>query len=336
MKEVVLGIDIGGTSSTLGLVDSLGNILVESNMPTPASASGMSASDFAELLYGKVFELQRQVSEACQLVGVGIGAPDAKFDSGTIEFACNLPWRHEVVPFVALMQRHFPDIPIRMTNDANAAAIGELVYGGARGMKHFVTITLGTGVGSGVVVNGQLVYGSDGFAGELGHLIMTPQGRRCGCGRRGCLETYVSASGLRQTAFEVMSRRYFSEKSLLKEISFSEMTSKNIAAAAQQGDSMAQEVFEETGKMLGLGLANIVTFSSPEAIFLYGGLVKAGDLLLAPTVKSMNENMMKTFCRRSAQGQIVQEANVRLLPSELNDSNGAVLGAAALIWSESK
>ncbi|MDR0414039.1 MAG: ROK family protein [Prevotellaceae bacterium] len=332
MKKVVLGIDIGATSAKLGLVDSAGNILVESNIPTPVNTSGVSAADFVKSLCEAAFVLQHQVHAPVELAGVGVGAPNANYSKGTIEFAVNLPWQNEIVPFVELMQVYFPNLPIRITNDANAAAIGEMVYGGARGMKDFVLLTLGTGLGSGIVAGGELLYGCDGFAGEIGHIIMTPDGRRCGCGRQGCLETYVSATGLKQTAFEVMSHRYFTEKSLLKAVSFNEITPKYIADAALQGDSMALEVFERTGKMLGLALANTVAFSSPEAIFLYGGLTNSGNLLLNPTSKSMKENMLKNYYRRTCQGQLLPELNTQLLLSHLCNKNGAVLGAAALVW----
>ncbi|MDR1416608.1 MAG: ROK family protein [Prevotellaceae bacterium] len=333
MERVVLGIDIGATSSKLGLVDSAGNILVESSIPTPVNTSGVSAAEFVKSLCEASFVLQHQ-ARTVEVIGVGAGAPNANYNKGTIEFAANLPWQHEVVPFVELMKTYFPNLPIRITNDANAAAIGEKVYGGAKGMKDFVSITLGTGFGSGIVVGGELVYGCDGFAGEIGHVVMIPNGRRCGCGRLGCLETYVSATGLKQTAFEVMSRRYFTEKSLLKAASFNEITPKYIADAALQGDSMALEVFEQTGEMLGLALANTVAFSSPEAIFLYGGLANSGDLLLTPTRKSLDKNMLKNYCKRTADGQFIQEASTQLLLSHLCNKNGAVLGAAALVWHE--
>lgn len=333
-KKVVLGVDVGGTNTKLGLVDDAGNILAESSILTPANTSDVSAADFVKQICEAAFVLQHQPSETVEVTGVGAGAPNANYSKGTIEFAANLPWSQEVVPFAELIQGYFPNLPVKVTNDANAAAIGEKVYGGAKNMNDFVAITLGTGLGSGIVVGGKLVYGSDGFAGEIGHIIMIPDGRICGCGRAGCLETYVSATGLKQTAFEVMSHRYFSGKSLLKAISFNEITPKYIADAAQQGDSMALEVFEKTGDMLGLALANIVAFSSPEAIFLYGGLANSGDLLLNPTRKSMNKNMLKNFCKRSATGQIVQEASTQLLLSNLCNKNGAVLGAAALVWHE--
>lgn len=334
MKKVVLGVDVGGTSTKLGLVDGAGNILAESSIPTPVNTSGVSATNFVKQLCEAAFVLQHHPSETFEVIGVGVGAPNANYNKGTIEFAANLPWSHEVVPFAELIRAYFPNVPVKITNDANAAAIGEKVYGGAKDMDDFVQITLGTGVGSGIVVGGDLVYGCDGFAGEIGHIIMVPGGRRCGCGREGCLETYVSATGLKQTAFEVMSHRYFTEKSLLKATSFNEITPKYIADAAQQGDSLALEVFERTGEMLGLALANVATFSSPEAIFLYGGLANSGDLLLTPTRKSMNRNMLKNYCKRNAQGQIVQEANMQLLLSHLCNKNGAVLGAAALVWHE--
>ncbi|MDR0565718.1 MAG: ROK family protein [Prevotellaceae bacterium] len=335
-KKVVLGVDVGATNTKLGLVDSAGNILAESSISTPANTSGASAADFVKQLCEAAFVLQHQPSETFEMVGVGAGAPNANYSKGTIEFAANLPWSNEVVPFADLIQAYFPNLPVKVTNDANAAAIGEKVYGGAKNMSDFVVITLGTGFGSGIVVGGNLVYGCDGFAGEMGHIIMIPNGRLCGCGRYGCLETYVSATGLKQTAFEVMSHRYFSEKSLLKAIPFNEITPKYIADAAHQGDSMALEVFERTGEMLGLALANAVVFTSPEAIFLYGGLANSGDLLLNPTRKAMNKNMLKNYCKRNDSGQIVQEANTSILLSHLCNKNGAVLGAAALVWHEAQ
>ncbi|MDR3297559.1 MAG: ROK family protein [Prevotellaceae bacterium] len=332
MKKIVLGIDVGGTSTKLGLVDAGGNIVAESSIPTPPNTSKMPAKEFIKSLCEEAFSLQR--NEDAELLGIGIGAPNGCYHKGTVEFAANLPWKNEVVPFVDLMSVYFPNMPIKITNDANAAAIGEMVYGGARGMADFISITLGTGVGSGIVVGGQLVYGSDGFAGELGHIIVAPTGRQCGCGRRGCLETYVSATGLKQTAFEIMSRHYFSEPSLLKEISFNAMTPKYIGDAAAKGDAMAIEVFEETGRTLGQALANNIAFSSPQAIFLYGGLANAGDLLLNPTRRALDEYTLKNFCKRNARGEIVQEANADLRLSELNNKNGAVLGAAALVWQD--
>jgi glucokinase len=334
MQQVVLGIDVGGTSTKIGLVDREGRILGETTTPTPANTSGARPEGFVVQLHDAVASLQKEVGEPHELVAVGIGAPNASYYNGTIEFSSNLPWQNEVAPIVQLFEKCYPNIPIRITNDANVAALGEMIYGGARGMKDFIVVTLGTGLGSGIVCNGRLLYGADSFAGELGHIVMNPEGRTCGCGRKGCLETYVSATGLKQTAFEVMSRHYFSEPSALKKLSFLDMTSKDIADAAAQGDAIALEVFDETAKMLACGLANAIAITSPEAIFIYGGLAKSGELLLAPTRKYLNEAALKNFCKRDKSGNILHEANAQLLLSELNDKNGAVLGAAALAWNE--
>ena len=332
MQQVVLGIDIGGTTTKIGLVDKAGKILGEASVPTPVNTSGVRPEAFVQQLHDKIVQLQS--AEKHSILAVGIGAPNASYYSGAIEYAANLPWQHEVAPIAQLFEKYFPNIPVKLTNDANAAALGEMLYGGARGMKDFIVVTLGTGLGSGVVCNGQLLYGSDGFAGELGHTTVIPNGRACGCGRRGCLENYVSATGIKQTAFEVISRRYFTEPSLLKKLSFLDMTAKDIADAAAQGDSIALEVFDQTAKMLACGLANAIAITSPEAIFIYGGLAKAGDLLIAPTRRYLNEQVLKNFCKRDVNGKLLQEARTKVALSELNDKNGAVLGAAALGWNE--
>lgn len=334
MQQVVLGIDIGGTTTKIGLVDKDGNILGETCTPTPVNTSGARPEGFVLQLHDAITGLRSEMKEAHEVLGIGIGAPNGNYYKGTIEFASNLPWQNEVAPVAQLFEKYYPHIPVKLTNDANAAALGEMIYGGARGMKDFMVVTLGTGLGSGIVCSGQLLYGSDSFAGELGHVVMNPDGRKCGCGRRGCLETYVSATGLKQTAFEVMSHRYFTEPSELKRFSFADMTAKDIADAAAQGDSMALEVFDKTAQMLAYGLANAIVITSPEAIFIYGGLAKAGELLLAPTRRYLNEVTLKNFCKRDKSGSILREANAQVLLSELNDKNGAVLGAAALAWNE--
>jgi glucokinase len=334
MKQVVVGIDVGATSVKIGLVDKNGNILGETGTPTPENTSGVTPESFVQQLHDTITALRGTLTEKFDILGIGIGAPNGNYYNGTIEFAVNLPWRNEIAPIAELFAKRYPGIPIKLTNDANAAALGEMIYGGARGMRDFISVTLGTGLGSGIICNGEMVYGVDGFAGELGHITIVPNGRQCGCGRKGCLETYVSATGLKLTAFEVMSDHYFSEPSALKKLSFLDMTSKDIADAAAQGDKMALEVFDETAKKLAYGLTNAVVLTSPEAIFIYGGLAKAGELLLAPTRKYLDEYMLKSFCKRDAKGNIVQQANVKLLLSELNDKNGAVLGAAALAWNE--
>ncbi|MGL4364712.1 MAG: ROK family protein [Bacteroidales bacterium] len=332
MKNV-LGIDIGGTNTKIGLVDKLGDILCEINLATPTKDSGVTSEAFVKSLYEASEMLLAQIAENVEIIGVGIGAPKANYYTGCIEFPANLPWAG-VTPLFELFKVYFKNIPIKMTNDANAAAIGEMVYGGAIGMKNFITITLGTGLGSGFVTNGNVLYGCDGFAGELGHITAYRDGRKCGCGKRGCLETYASATGLRQTAFELISQSYFAEKTLLKDLSFNEMTSKTIAEAASNGDKLALDVFERTGDTLGRVLADMLAITSPEAIFVYGGLAKAGELILAPIRRAMNANVLSSYRKRDEYGRILPEANAQLLLSHLNDKNGAVLGAAALIWSE--
>ncbi len=336
MKQVVLGIDIGGTSTKIGIVDKAGNIVGEATTPTPVNTSGERPEGFVLQLHDAATKLQASIKEPHQILAIGIGAPNANYYEGTIEFAANLPWQNEVAPIGQLFEKYYPGIPVKLTNDANAAALGEMIYGGARGMKDFISVTLGTGLGSGIICNGEMVYGADSFAGELGHITMDPNGRTCGCGRKGCLETYVSATGLKQTAFEVMSRHYFTEPSALKKFSFLDMTSKDIADAAAQGDAMALEVFDQTAKTLAYGLANAIAITCPEAIFIYGGLAKAGDLLMVPVRKYLNEVVLKNFCKRDAKGNILREARTQILLSELNDKNGAVLGAAALAWNEIK
>ena len=221
-----------------------------------------------------------------------------------------------------MMKEFYPQLPIFLTNDANAAAIGEMIYGGAKGMKDFIMVTLGTGLGSGFVANGQLIYGSDGFAGELGHIIVSPNGRQCGCGRNGCLETYVSATGVKRTAYKMMAK--YNYPSDLRLVPFNEMTAKMVSEAAQKGDMIAINTFKYTGKMLGEALANMVAITSPEAIFLFGGLAKAGPLLFEPTKDHMEMNVLKIFANK-----------VKLLPSQL-DKNAAIYGAAALVWNELK
>ena len=248
---------------------------------------------------------------------MGVGAPNGNYYSGTIEFAPNLPWRG-IIPLAAMFEDKL-GIPTALTNDANAAAIGEMTYGAARGLKDFIMITLGTGVGSGIVINGQLVYGHDGFAGELGHVIVNPEGRVCGCGRKGCLETYCSATGVARTAREFLVAR--SEPSLLRNVPVEDIQSKDVYDAAVKGDKLAQEIFEYTGKILGEALANFVAFSSPEAIILFGGLAKSGDYITKPIQKALEDNVLNIY-----------KGKTKLLLSQLKDADAAVLGASALGW----
>ena len=267
-------------------------------------------------------ELSKLIEENCgieRVKGIGVGAPNANYYTGNIEHAANLPWKG-IIPFAEVMSNKF-GVPVALTNDANAAAIGEMTYGAARGMKDFIMITLGTGVGSGIVSNGHLIYGHDGFAGELGHVIIRREnGRQCGCGSKGCLETYTSATGVARTAREFLETRS-NEDSLLRKIALESITSKDVFDAAQDGDQIAKDVFAFTGQVLGEALADFVKFSSPEAIILFGGLAKSGDLLMKPLRQSMEDNLMPIF-----------KGKVKLLFSEMKDADAAILGASALAW----
>ena len=269
-KPYVVGMDIGGTNTVFGVVDSRGNVLATDSVKTQQYEK---IEEYVDAVCKKLLPLVQQVGGAEKIKGMGVGAPNGNYYNGTIEFAPNLPWKG-VIPLAALFEEKL-GIPTALTNDANAAAIGEMTYGAARGLKDFIMITLGTAVGSGIVVNGQLVYGHDGFAGELGHVIVDPDGRQCGCGRKGCLETYCSATGVARTAREFLVKR--SEPSLLRNIPAEEIQSKDVYDAAVKGDQLALDIFAFTGEVLGKALANFVAFSSPEAIVLFGGLAKSGD-----------------------------------------------------------
>lgn len=317
-KEVALGIDIGGTNTAFGLIDREGNYIAEGNIPT---SKHEDINDYLKELYLEIEKVMDTVRDKVTLIGIGIGAPNGNYYKGAIEFAPNLRW-HDVIPLCDMIKEFYPELPVYLTNDANAAAIGEMIYGGAQGMKDFIMVTLGTGLGSGFVCNGQLVYGHDGFAGELGHIIVSPNGRQCGCGRHGCLETYVSATGVKRTAYKMMAK--YNYPSELRSIPFNEMTAKIVSEAAQKGDMIAINTFKYTAKMLGEALANAVAITSPEAIFLMGGLAQAGPLLFEPTKDHMEINLLKIFSNK-----------VKLLPSQLT-KNAAIYGAAALIWNELK
>lgn len=313
--EVTLGIDVGGTNTAFGFVDINGKCIAESSIPTKAQNS---AADLFARLYPEIDKLFRGISDRCVLKGIGIGAPNANYYSGTVENPPNLKWG--VVNVVELLKQYF-DVPTSITNDANASAIGEMLFGAAKDMKDFIVITLGTGLGSGVVVDGKLVYGSDGFAGEIGHTVYDPNGRQCGCGRKGCLETYASATGITRTVMELLANS--NEDSALRNISYNDLDSKMIYSAALAGDKLATEAFEFTGKVLGLKLADAVAITSPEAIILFGGLALAGNLIIEPTKKSLEENLFHVFRNK-----------VKILQSGLPEANSAVLGAGALIWNE--
>jgi glucokinase len=316
-KKVALGIDVGGTNTAFGYVDIEGKIIYESSIPTYAD---QNADQLFERLFAQVNESFKKYENEYELIGIGVGAPNANYYKGTVEIPPNLNWG--IVNVLDLMRKYSP-LPSAITNDANAAAIGEMLFGAAKGMKDFIVITLGTGLGSGIVVNGQLVYGADGFAGEIGHTIVDPNGRECGCGRKGCLETYSSASGIRRTVYELIGSTNIPSE--LRAISFNQLTSKDIADAANRGDKLALKAFDCTAKVLGLKLADAVAHLSPEAIILFGGLALAGDLIVKPTKDYMEEYMLNIF-----------KDKVKIVTSAITGSNAAVLGAAALIWNELK
>lgn len=304
-NRLAAGIDIGGTNTAFGLVDRAGRIVHQDLVVTRALAT---PEDLADAVSARIADALRTIGGDATLEGVGIGAPNGNFFSGSIEFAPNLHWKG-VVPIAAMFKTR-TGVTSLLTNDANAAALGEMLFGGARGMRDFLFVTLGTGVGSGVVANGMLVYGHDGFAGELGHVIVVPGGRHCGCGRRGCLETYCSATGLAATYREI------NRKAAI------ETTARDVADHAREGEDAALETFRRTGDLLGLTLANSVAYTSPKAIFLFGGLMAAGDLLLKPTRASFKANLLNIY-----------RDKVSIKVSELPENDAAILGAASLIWS---
>lgn len=314
-KPYVIGIDMGGTNTAFGLVDARGNVIASSSIKT---AKHSDINDYIDELYEAITRILEENNAVGKVQGIGIGAPNSSYYTGMIEDTANLPWPCPI-PLAQLITDKF-GIQCIVTNDANAAAIGEMTYGAARGMRDFIMITLGTGVGSGIVVNGQLLYGHDGFAGELGHVIMKRNnGRVCGCGRTGCLETYCSATGVARTAREFLEIR--TEPSLLREIPVEDITSKDVYDAAVAGDKIAKDIFEFTGNLLGQAFADMVTFSSPQAFILFGGLAKSGDLLLKPIKESLDKNIMECF-----------RGKAQIIVSELKESDAAVLGASALGW----
>ena len=315
MKNVVAGVDIGGTNSAFGLVDIHGNIVADGSMVT---TDFPLIKDFVSILLSGINDLVKGNSDL-NLVGIGIGAPNANYHKGTIELAPNLAWKG-IVPLADLIKEKI-NLPVVVTNDANAAAVGEMIFGGAKNMNDFIILTLGTGLGSGIVTNGEVLYGYTGFAGELGHTTVVPGGRVCGCGRKGCYETYASATGLVRTAIHLLSQ--MRDESSLRDIPPSELTSKRIAEAARKKDPIAVEAMNYTAEMLAAGIVNAIVFSSPEAVFLFGGLAQAGDVLFEPVRKYVENNVMPVF-----------KGSVKILPSEIPESNAAVLGAAALVWKD--
>lgn len=315
LQQLAIGIDIGGTGTKFGIVDRNGNILFSSEI---SSRNHEEVEGFIDELYENLRTMIQSAGGTGRIKAIGVGAPNGNYYTGTVEYAPNLPWRG-IIPLAKMMEAKFK-LPVVLTNDANAAAIGEMMYGAAQGMKDFIMITLGTGVGSGIVANGHLIYGHDGFAGELGHTIIIPNGRlHEGTGKRGSLESYASATGVRLTAIEMLQNS--TEPSLLRNIPAEQIDSKKVFDAAVQGDQLAKDIFEYTGQILGLALANFVMFSSPEAIILFGGLTKAGDLILKPTRENMEANVIQVF-----------QNKVKILVSHLKEADAAILGASALAW----
>lgn len=313
MNKIAVGIDIGGTNTAFGIVNREGRIFYQQTIPTQTQEK---VEDYINDLSLEIQKGLDSLDFDFELAGIGVGAPNGNYYSGYIEFAANLRWKGKI-NFTRLMQNHFK-VPVVLTNDANAAAIGEMVYGGAKNMKNFTVITLGTGLGSGIVVDGKLLYGSDGFAGEMGHIIVDPNGRKCNCGRQGCLETYVSATGLVRTVYELLA--YETVDSKLRNIPFTKLTSKDVAIAASEGDPIALETFRFTGEKLGQAIADITSITSPEAIFLFGGLANAGKLLFDHVEYYKGKYMLSVF-----------QNKVKVIPSQL-DENAAILGTSALIW----
>lgn len=316
-KPYVIGLDLGGTNSVFGIVDQRGEIKATTAIKTQGYDK---VEDYVAASVDALQIIIDQVGGIETIKAMGIGAPNGNYYNGTIEYAPNLAWAHDGIVPLAQMFSDQLGIPVALTNDANAAAIGEMTYGVARGMKNFIMITLGTGVGSGIVVNGQLLYGHDGFAGELGHVIMRREnGRPCGCGRTGCLEAYCSATGVARTAREFLANRQ--DPSLLRELDPEKITSLDVSIAAGKGDALAKEIYEFTGHMLGEACADFAAFSSPEAFIFFGGMAKAGDLIMDPIKKSYDEHVLKIF-----------KGKAQFLVSSLDGASAAVLGASAIGW----
>ncbi len=319
MKPYVIGLDLGGTNSVFGIVDARGEIKATTAIKT---GGFQTAEAYVDAAVQALLPIIEQVGGIDTIKAMGIGAPNANYYKGTVEMAPNLPWAHDtIVPLAQMFSERLNGIPVALTNDANAAALGEMVYGVARGMKNFIVITLGTGVGSGIVVNGQLLYGSDGFAGELGHVTMVrgDEGRSCGCGRKGCLEAYCSATGVARTARELLSTT--TRPSILRELKPEDITSLDVSIAAGKGDQLAKDIYDFTGKMLGEACADFAAFSSPEAFIFFGGMVKAGELIMKPIREAYDAHVMPIF-----------RGKAQFLVSGLDGASAAVLGASAVGW----
>lgn len=315
-KPYVIGLDLGGTNSVFGIVDADAHVIASTSIRTVGQND---ISVYMDNCCKALAPLIEKVGGIDNIKGMGIGAPNGNYYTGNIELAPNLPWKG-IVPFAKLFHERL-GIPVVLTNDANAAAIGEMTFGVAKGMKNFIMLTLGTGVGSGVVVNGELVYGCDGFAGELGHVIVdrSADARLCGCGRKGCLEAYCSATGVARTAREFLMKR--TESSELRNIPLEEITSKDVSIAAEHGDQIAKDIYKFTGELLGRSCADFTTFCSPEAYVFFGGLTKAGNLIMDPIKEAYDANVLNVF-----------KGKAKFLVSQLDDAQAAILGAAALAW----
>ncbi len=313
MNEIIVGIDIGGTTTKYGFVDDSGNVIYQNSIETQVRED---FHDYISDLEMAIRDSLAQVNSSLKIKGIGMGAPNGNFYRGTIEHAANLRWKG-IIPIVSLVEEHF-QVPAIITNDANAAAMGEAIYGNATGMNDFIAITLGTGLGSGIVSNGKLVHGHDGFAAELGHVTVNPHGRQCGCGRKGCLETYVSATGIKRTVYKLLAD--YMDDSELRSHSFDELSTKMISECALRGDFIAKEAFEYTGSILGRKLADSIAHTNPEAIFLLGGLSQAGDLIFEPTIRHLENHLMPIY-----------QGKVKILPSGLPNQTAPILGASSLI-----
>jgi len=313
--EFAVGIDIGGTNTKYGIVNHRGEIVEKGELKTDAYPT---IEEYIEALQNTLEPILKKHEGEGKIKGIGIGAPNGNYYTGTIDYAPNLQWRG-IIPLTKLITAKF-GLPSSLTNDANAAAVGEMTYGAARGMRDFIMITLGTGVGSGIVANGQLIYGHDGFAGELGHTVIRPGGRKhWSTDVDGSLEAYCSATGIMLTAKELLEQNQ--EESLLRKYNPEDLNSKVVYECATKGDKLAKEVYRFTGQILGEALANFIMFSSPEAIILFGGVIKAGDLIMEPTRKHMERNLLPIF-----------QNKVKLVFSELQEADAAILGASALVW----
>jgi len=314
MKELTVGIDIGGTNTKFGIVDREGNVLLQGNIPT---TNYESFDAYFEAMASAIHESASTLPGDSKIIGIGVGAANGNYYTGNIEHATNLKWKG-ILPLAKMFHDKL-NVPCILTNDANAAAVGEMIYGNARNMKDFIVVTLGTGLGSGFVCGGVLLNGYHGIAGELGHTSVNPTGRYCNCGKRGCLETYVSATGIKRTVYKLLADHL--EASELRGISFDNLNTKMITEAAHRGDIVANACFEYTGRILGMKLADTVVHTDPEAIFLFGGLSLAGDLIFKPTIRHMEANLMPVF-----------RGKVKILPSALQNQAAPILGASSLVW----